>query len=194
MDTRQLCSDLCYAAFLCISTAMGLVNSMDINVPVTETVEAVVEEQKIEEPVSAYEVAMGMHRDLQLFLDTCPVICHTEPTDLENYSCLMYAKESLGRYYITAYNHLETGSKLTASGKACHEGWITTCASDPRYHKFGEYLEIDGRLYVVEDTGSAVKKRHIDLYFASYKSMAKYGSNYQEIYKVSWPFGKPKQN
>jgi len=46
-------------------------------------------------------------------------------------------------------------------------------------------------LYVVEDTGSAVKKRHIDIYFASYKEMARYGSNYQTIYKVTWPFGKP---
>lgn len=173
-----------------------LVDSMDVNIFDTEIVEAVIEEQKIEESeiTCNYDIAMDMYQDLQLFLNTCPVICHTEPTDLENYSCLMYATESLGRYYITAYNHLETGSKATASGKTCHEGWITTCAADPRYHKFGEYLEIDGRLYVVEDTGSAVKKRHIDLYFANYKSMAKYGSNYQEIYKVSWPFGKPKQN
>ena len=44
------------------------------------------------------------------------------------FSAVMYATEPIGRYYITAYNHEETGSKITASGKTCHEGTITTCA------------------------------------------------------------------
>ena len=82
---------------------------------------------------------------------------------------------------------------ITASGKSCHEGVITTAAADvPKYLKFGDVIEVDGRLYVIEDTGSAVKKKHVDLYFKSYKTMAKYNSNYQTIYKVSFPFGKPK--
>lgn len=104
---------------------------------------------------------------------------------------LFYATEPIGRYYITAYNHEETGGKRTASGTICHEGTITTCAADPRYHKFGEYLEIGGRIYRVEDTGSAVKKKHIDIYFYSYKEMARYGSHYENIYRVTFPFGKP---
>lgn len=111
------------------------------------------------------------------------------PTDI---SFLFYATEPIGRYYITAYNHKETGSKQTASGKTVHQGTITTCAADPKYHKFGTYLEIDGNLYVVEDTGSAVRKRHIDIYFESYSAMARYGSNYQTIYRVTFPFGTPK--
>lgn len=109
-------------------------------------------------------------------------------------TALLYAVQPIGRYYITAYNHLETGSKQTASGATCHEGIITTCAADPKYHRFGEYLEIGGRIYRVEDTGSAVKKRHIDIYFKSYKQMARYGSHYETIYRVSFPFGKPKDN
>lgn len=176
-------------AYILISAGMLLVDSMVINIPVIEIQEEVIEMQ--EQP-DVYGLVYVHHQTLQTSLDTTPVFYNVEPKDLEEYNCLMYATESLGRYYITAYNHLETGSKLTASGKTCHEGLITTCAADPRYHKFGEYLEVDGRLYVVEDTGSAVKKKHIDLYFANYKSMAKYGSNHQEIYKVSWPFGKPK--
>lgn len=112
------------------------------------------------------------------------------------YSAVFYACEPIGRYYITAYNHEETGSKKTASGAICHEGNITTCAADVwgGYFKFGDYIEVDGRIYRVEDTGSAVKKKHIDLYFASYKAMAKYGSNYQTIYKVTFPFGKPQDS
>lgn len=113
----------------------------------------------------------------------------------EEMNCLFYATIPIGKYYITAYNHKETGSKITASGKTCHEGTITTCAADPRYHKFGEYLEIvvDGqpRLFRVEDTGGMVKKKHIDIYFYDYGKMAKYGSNYQYISRVEFPFGKP---
>ena len=105
----------------------------------------------------------------------------------------MYATVPLGKYYITAYNHEETGGKKTASGTTCHEGTITTCAADvwAGYFKFGDYIEVGGRLYRVEDTGSAVKKKHIDLYFAEYKAMARYGSHYETIYMVEFPFGKP---
>ena len=157
---------------------------------VIEVVDIPVVEEKIE--YDSYEIAMDMKRHLDIFLKTCPVICMTEPTDLENYSCIMYATQPIGRYFVTAYNDEETNCKITASGGKVHEGTITTCAADPKYHKFGEVLEIDGRLYVVEDTGSAVKKRHIDIFFDDYKKMARYGSNYQTIYKVSFPFGKPK--
>ena len=112
----------------------------------------------------------------------------------EEYNSLFYATVPIGRYYITAYNDKETGSKITASGKTVHEGTITTCAADPKYHKFGEYLEIGGRLYIVEDTGSAVKRRHIDLYFKDYKAMSRYNSHYETIYRVEFHFGKPGQN
>jgi len=123
-----------------------------------------------------------------------PDTSHLE--EIPDMSALFYATVPIGRYYITAYNHKETGSKQTASGTTCHEGNITTCAADVwgGYFKFGDYIEVGGRLYRVEDTGSAVKKKHIDLYFASYSDMARYGSNYQEIYRVEFPFGKPQDN
>lgn len=123
-----------------------------------------------------------------------PNAAHLE--EIPNMSALFYATVPIGRYYITAYNHKETGSKHTASGATCHEGNITTCAADVwgGYFKFGDYIEVDGRIYRVEDTGSAVKKKHIDLYFASYSDMARYGSNYQTIYRVEFPFGKPQDN
>lgn len=120
-------------------------------------------------------------------------ISHLEETP--EYSAVFYAIEPIGRYYITAYNHLETGGKKTASGTTCHEGNITTCAADVwgGYFKFGDYIEVGGRLYRIEDTGSAVKRRHIDIYFASYKEMANYNSHYETIYRVSFPFGIPKE-
>ena len=124
---------------------------------------------------------------------------NAELEETPEFSAVMYATQPIGRYYITAYNHLETGSKITASGTKCHEGTITTAAADVwgGYFRFGDYVEItvngEPRLYKIEDTGSAVKKRHIDIYFASYKQMSRYNSNYQTISRVTFPFGKPKE-
>ena len=155
--------------------------------------ETITDELIIEEYKSPYYVAMDMYRNFKNFVKFTPVIIETVPQNLEEFNCVMYATEPIGRYYITAYNDEETHCKITASGVKCHEGTITTCAADPRYHRFGEYLEIGGKLYKVEDTGSAVKKRHIDIFFDDYKTMARYGSHYENIYRVSFPFGKPKE-
>lgn len=186
MKARDICVFLCMAAYVFLGAAFTI---MEYTQPITE-VSVDIQEPVIELAEKTYDRVHAHHDVFRTVLDTTPVYYSVEP-DVSEYNCLIYATESIGRYYITAYNHLETGSKMTASGAKCHEGLITTCAVDPRYHRFGEYLEIGGRLYVVEDTGSAVKKRHIDIYFASYKEMARYGSNYQTIYKVTWPFGKP---
>ena len=81
----------------------------------------------------------------------------------------------LGTYYITGYTSVECGgSTTTASGTTCHKAASvadsinnpTTCAIDPVLHDFGDvfYLESFG-YFVAEDTGSAVKGKHLDLYF-----------------------------
>lgn len=107
---------------------------------------------------------------------------------------LFYATEPLGKYYITAYSHIETGSRITASGAKVHQGTITTAAADvPKYFHFGEYVEVDGRIYRIEDTGSAVKKRHLDLYEPDMKKLNSYTS-YKQVYRVTFPFGTPKDN
>lgn len=109
----------------------------------------------------------------------------------DEFNSVMYALEPIGRYYITAYSDLETGGKLTASGGTVHEGVITTCASDTRVLKFGTYIEVGGKLYRCEDTGSAVKGKHIDIYIHDLKTVKNYPSHYETIYRVTFPFGKP---
>ena len=107
---------------------------------------------------------------------------------------LFYATEPLGKYYITAYSHVETGSRITASGAKVHQGTITTAAADvPKYFRFGDYVEVDGRIYRIEDTGSAVKKRHLDLYEPDMKKLDSY-TGYKQVYRVVFPFGTPKDN
>ena len=132
----------------------------------------------------------------QIVPDIVPV--HKDPEITSEFeetyeaSALFYAIEPIGRYYITAYSHLETGSKLTASGGTVHQGNITTCAADvPKYFHFGDYIEVGGRIYRVVDTGSAVKRRHIDIYIPDLKTVKNYNSHVETIYKVTFPFGKP---
>ena len=189
---RDICVILCILAYAFLW--LGHVLLDNYKVPVVQEVQEQVVKQEVQQTAENYSRAYIHHEVFRFILDTTPV-SYTVEADTSEYNCVMYATVPIGRYYITAYNHEETGSKQTASGAICHEGTITTCAADVwgGYFKFGDYIEVDGRIYKVEDTGSAVKKKHIDLYFASYKAMARYGSNYQTIYRVEFPFGKPKE-
>jgi len=102
--------------------------------------------------------------------------------------------ESIGNYYITAYCNCPKccgvyANGHTASGTECHyssryEG--TTCAIDRSLHRFGEllYLPSEDRVYITEDTGSAVIGRHIDIYFPDHSYVERYGSHTEEVYRV----------
>ena len=96
----------------------------------------------------------------------------------------------LCRGYITAYCAAETGSYETASGITCH--WSedpyepSTVAIDRRYYRFGQIFSIDGKLYIAEDTGSAVLGNHWDVYMPDWDSMASFGSHYTDVYTVEY--------
>ena len=193
MRVRDLCITLCTFAYLCIGASTTIMETA-VAEPIVPIIEEI-EEAVIQAEVTNYHHVYVQNTSFRFLLDTTPVTYTKEIQDIEEYNCLMYATVPIGNYYITAYNHKETGSKLTASGATCHEGTITTCAIDPKLHRFGEVFEITvngvPRLFVAEDTGSAVLKRHVDIYFSSYKQMSRYGSNYQNISRVEFPFGKP---
>lgn len=98
----------------------------------------------------------------------------------------------LGSYYVTGYTSVECGgSTMTASGATCHKAASyedsfyspTTCAIDPALHDFGDLFFIESfGLYVAEDTGSAVKGKHLDLYF--WDSEYNYALSITGYYKV----------
>lgn len=106
----------------------------------------------------------------------------------------------LGTYYITGYTSVECGgSTMTASGATCHkassynDSFInpTTCAIDPALHDFGDLFFIEGfGCYVAEDTGSAVKGKHLDLYFwDSEYNYALSITGYYKVYAVEIVYG-----
>lgn len=97
----------------------------------------------------------------------------------------------IGHGYITAYCAEECGwSYSTSSGATCHysDDWDTptTCAIDRKYFNYGDLFYIDGKIYVAEDTGSAVKGMHFDLYRESMDEVRNFGSHYTEVYSVRY--------
>ena len=109
-----------------------------------------------------------------------------------DYDYEIIVTEYLCEGYITAYCDCSKccwpSTGYTASGVKTHysEDWkeATTCAIDPRYFKFGTEFMIDGKIYIAEDTGSAVRGRHWDLYQPSHDRVSLYDSHYGSIYLV----------
>ena len=90
----------------------------------------------------------------------------------------------------------KTGSDLTASGATVYYAPDelrltnpTTCAIDPVIHDFGDlfYIEEFDRVYIAQDTGSAVKQKHLDLYLPD--DMYNYAlsiTGYYTVYSVEY--------
>ena len=111
-------------------------------------------------------------------------------------------KTSLGKYYITGYTAWELGgSTATASGATCHKAASyedsffnpTTCAIDPALHDFGDLFFIEKfGCFVAEDTGSAVKQKHLDLYYGeTYEDNqeALTITGYYTVYAIEFVYG-----
>lgn len=117
------------------------------------------------------------------------------------YNLKVMHKESLGSYFITSYcpsecgyngNNYPTGWR-TASGAICHRSDFeyrysdpTTCAIDRKIHSFGDlfYIEEFDRVFVAEDTGSAVKNKHLDLFYTDYSDVVSFPTGYYTVYSV----------
>jgi len=119
-----------------------------------------------------------------------------EEQDLSEYDSYLLELEPLGKYYITAYSPQETGSWQTASGIKLHRASFenrytepTTCAVDPKLHKIGKngvkfYIEEFDRVFIAQDTGSAVKGKHLDLAYTDLKSVKSFPTGKYQTYRV----------
>ena len=101
----------------------------------------------------------------------------------------------LGYYYCTAYSPQETGSWGTASGTTLHRAEYeyrltepTTCAIDRSLHRFGDlfYIPAFDRVFVAEDTGSAVRGNHLDLGYTDLESVWSFPTGSYEVYSVEY--------
>ena len=105
--------------------------------------------------------------------------------------------EYLGTYFITGYSDEETYCRITASGEEVHfsEEWDepTTCAIDRNYHSFGDILLVgdpydpeNRKLYIAEDTGSAVKGHHVDCFVETMEEVNNFPTRYESVYLVTY--------
>lgn len=97
------------------------------------------------------------------------------------------------RMFITSYCSAECGgSTMTSSGATVHRSddpyEPTTCAIDRRYFSYGDlfYVPSEDRVYIAEDTGSAVKGLHIDLFQNSMSEVSGYNTRYETIYRCEF--------
>lgn len=94
----------------------------------------------------------------------------------------------LGTFSATAYCNCKSccgkwSGGPTASGAMPQEG--VTIAVDPRVIPLGSKVSINGRVYIAQDTGSAIKGKKIDIYFGSHSSALSYGRRNVEVYLVN---------
>ena len=59
-----------------------------------------------------------------------------------------------------------------------------TIAVDTSVIPFGTEVVINGKTYVAEDTGSAIKGKRIDIFFNGHQTALNFGVQYAEIFKV----------
>lgn len=120
------------------------------------------------------------------------------------YSAVEIKYEYLGTYFITAYCPSECGWNgdpdnyagwHTASDTICHRAAYedrlyepTTCAIDRNLHSFGDLFYVEGfdRVFVAEDTGSAVKGHHLDLFYEDYEDVIAFPTGYYDVYSVEY--------
>lgn len=92
--------------------------------------------------------------------------------------------ESLGIFNVTAYCPCRSCSgrygNMTSTGVIAKEG--VTIAVDPNVIPYGTKVYIDGKEYIAQDCGSAIKGNDIDLYFESHEVADKWGVQEKEVY------------
>ena len=94
---------------------------------------------------------------------------------------------NLGTFKLTAYCNCSKccgkwAGGATASGAMPKAN--RTIAVDKRVIPLGTKVIINGKTYVAEDTGGAIKGKRIDIYFNSHKQAMNFGVKYAEVFKV----------
>lgn len=92
--------------------------------------------------------------------------------------------QNLGEFKITYYcpcvKCCGKSDGITATGTIATEG--RTVAVDPSIIPYGSTLVIDGKTYVAEDCGSAIKSNKIDIYIDSHQKALELGVDYFEVF------------
>ncbi len=92
----------------------------------------------------------------------------------------------LGTFVLTAYDPcMECCGKtdgITATGTKGKTG--RTIAVDPAVIPYGTRVVIGGYVYIAEDTGSAIKGRHIDMFMDTHEIAMQFGKRTGQVYLI----------
>ena len=93
-------------------------------------------------------------------------------------------KKSLGRFKLTGYCACmyccNKTDGITSTGVRARAG--RTIAVDPRVIPYGSIVIINGKEYVAEDCGGAIKNNRIDIFFDTHEEALEWGVKYAEVY------------
>ena len=92
--------------------------------------------------------------------------------------------QNLGEFKITYYcpctKCCGKSDGITTTGTTATEG--RTVAVDPSIIPYGSTLVIDGKTYVAEDCGGAIKSNKIDIYVDDHQKALELGVDYFEVF------------
>ena len=83
--------------------------------------------------------------------------------------------------YCPCYECSEGWGDSTSTGAKAKEG--RTIAVDPSVIPYGTTVVINGKEYVAEDCGGAIKGKKIDMYFDSHEETLEWGKQQIEVFK-----------
>lgn len=90
----------------------------------------------------------------------------------------------MGRFKLTGYCACEyccgKTDGITSTGVKAKAG--RTIAVDPRVIPYGSTVIINGKEYVAEDCGGAIKNKKIDIFFNTHEEALEWGVKYAEVY------------
>lgn len=91
---------------------------------------------------------------------------------------------NLGKFKLTAYCSCEKccgkSDGITSTGTKATQG--RTIAVDPKVIGYGSKVKINGKEYVAEDCGGAIKSNHIDVFFNNHEDALDFGVQYANVY------------
>lgn len=92
---------------------------------------------------------------------------------------------NLGKFKLTGYCPCKKCcgkcDGITSTGVKAKQG--RTIAVDPKIIPYGSKVKINGKEYVAEDCGGAIKNNHIDVFFNTHDEALEFGVRYENIYK-----------
>lgn len=96
-------------------------------------------------------------------------------------------KKYLGKFTITYYCPCfkccgSGGGKITASGTKPKAG--KTVGVDPKTIPLGTKIKVGKKIYIAEDTGSGVRRKHIDIFVDSHEEALKLGVKRKKVWEL----------